>query len=109
MHTEPDLQAVRRELENAHEARQSGNEGRARVCARRAAGWAVGIYRRQFDGALDEENALRNLTWLVDNHSENAVQQAAIRLTARVGKDFRLPHVQDPLEDAGLIIARLLE
>lgn len=109
MHAELDLQTVFLELENAEEARQAGNEGRARVCARRAAGWAVWIYRRQFEDAPDDENALRNLSWLLENHPEDAIQQAAARLIARVGKDFRLPHAQDPLVDAGLIITRLLE
>ena len=109
MHTESDLQAIKGELENAQKARRAGNEGRARVCARRAAGWAAGFYRREFDEAFNEENALRNLSWLLENHPEDVIQQAAARLIARVGEDFHLPHTQDPLDDAGLIIARLLE
>jgi len=34
-------QRVGREFAQALRARQAGNEGRARVCARRAAGWAI--------------------------------------------------------------------
>lgn len=109
MHNPINSTSVKKELEIAFEARQAGNEGRARVCARRAAGWAVVIYRRKINDPSDDENALTNLTWLSENHPQDALQQAAARLMTRVGEDFRLPHSQDPLKDAELIIAEMLE
>jgi hypothetical protein len=101
--------SVKKELDFAVEARQAGKEGRARVCARRAAGWAVVIYRRKINDPSDNENALTNLTWLRENHPQDAIQRAAARLITRVGEDYRLPHSQDPLKDAELIIAEMLE
>ncbi len=41
----PDLhKSIEKELENAERARSNENEGMARVCARRAAGWAAEEY-----------------------------------------------------------------
>ena len=109
MHNPINIESVKQELQRALEARQVGKEGRARVCARRAAGWAVLIYRRQTDSEITDENAMKNLEWLKANHSDEVIRSTAGRLIVRVGEDYRLPHTQDPLEDAGLIIARLLE
>lgn len=108
MQSDLDVKTIQQELRQAESARQSGNEGRARVCARRAAGWAVVVYRRQLGEAVDDENALRNLTWLQEVHSDERLQAAASRLMARVTKDHHLPHPEDPLEDARLTLSILL-
>ena len=49
--------AANQELEMARSSRCSGNEGRARVCARRAAGHVVGEYLTRNDIDLETESA----------------------------------------------------
>jgi len=97
-------------LAYAAQARAHGKEGRARVCARRAAGWAVGAYRNRILGAADSERAaLSHLRWL-RSHADlpSSLQQAAARLTEQVGTDHQLPHVEDPLQDARSIVEAFL-
>jgi hypothetical protein len=94
--------SIAAELAQAQIARASGNEGRARVCARRAAGAAI----REWDGrrgdALKQLGRLRS-----DGLAPENVRAAARRLTAKVDEDHTLPFAEEPLEDARLII-RLL-
>ena len=102
-------QTVRRELEDARRARKEGNEGRARVCARRAAGWAVSAMRHSPEKSEIESNAYVMLQWLSQQADHaHAVRCAAIRLTARVSLDHTLPFAEDPLDDAQIIIEALL-
>lgn len=97
------------ELQRAEKARAAGNEGRARVCARRAAGWAIDFHLVERLGMPHNQDALKLLQNFQD-HPEmpGELRAAARRLTTRVTPDYRLPHHQDPLEDARTIIAGLL-
>lgn len=105
---------IEAELTYAAQARAHDKEGRARVCARRAAGWAVDAYRHRLhpDTGL-QRTALANLRWLSSATDQPLeLQHAAARLTEQVGKDHQLPHSQDPLRDARMIadsFLRLLE
>ncbi len=100
---------IRRELEDANRARVDGNEGRARVCARRAAGWAVSVTRSLAEEREIESNAYDMLQWLAEQaDTPEAVRSAATRLTARVSHDHTLPFPEDPLEDAWMIVEALL-
>ncbi|MEA1978083.1 MAG: hypothetical protein U9N80_09320 [Chloroflexota bacterium] len=100
---------IRRELEDADQARIEGNEGRARVCARRAAGWAVSFTRSLNEEREIEANAYEMLQWLAQQaDTVDAVRAAATRLTARVSLDHTLPFPEDPLEDARMIVEALL-
>lgn len=97
---------VEAELEAARRARAAGNEGRARVCARRAAGRAIQVYYRQVEGPGWDGDALKQLERLrADGAVPEPVRQAAARLTAVVDFDHRLPFPEDPLEDARRLIA----
>jgi hypothetical protein len=94
------------ELEAACQARKAGNEGQARVCARRAAGWALGPYIEANEGRPASINAYDNLRWLQrDSATPAPLRQAAQRLTARIRPDHSLPFEEDMLADA-LMIAR---
>jgi hypothetical protein len=97
------------ELAAARAARESGNEGKARVCARRAAGWAVG-FRFADDPSLSlPVSAYRRLQWLeIQDAIDPSLRRAAARLTARIDEDHDLPHEQDPLEDARRLVAAML-
>jgi hypothetical protein len=98
------------ELEQARQFRAQGNEGRARVCARRAAGWAVAAFRQQRLEVKTHRNAYHQLQWfqkLEDVPVE--LRMAAERLTTPVTPSHELPHREDPLEDAEKIVRALLD
>ncbi|MGH2605036.1 MAG: hypothetical protein ACRDG5_00455 [Anaerolineales bacterium] len=96
-------QRIDAELRAAAEARRIGNEGKARVSARRAAGWAAEEYMRgkgQAPGRGAVES-LRHLALRADVPLD--VRQAASRLTVHVTTEHVLPHPEDPLQDARLV------
>jgi hypothetical protein len=102
-------QRIRAEMEDAQRSRQQGNEGRARVCARRAAGWAVGWFVETNHLAEPHQNALDHLHWLTTfPEVTQGLKDAAGRLTTKINEDGSLPHAVDPLEDARLIIETVL-
>jgi len=96
------------ELEKAERARLAGNEGRARVCARRAAG----IIARDFLARhkLRPRNtsayaALQTLAEFPDLAPD--LREAASRLTTRVNEAFTLPANVDLIADAHKLIGGL--
>ena len=94
-----------RELNRAREARLRGQEGRARVCARRAAGWAASAHYRHTTGSMPPHSALSLLKRLQqDGTIEVEIRNAAMRLTQRVTPTFEHPFPEDPLDDAQRII-----
>lgn len=104
------LERIKLELDQAYLFRARGMEGRARVCARRAAGWAVVAFRQRRSGVETHPNAYRQLRWfqkLEDVPIE--LRNAADRLTTHVTPSHELPHRQDPLEDAEMIVHALLK
>ena len=101
---------IEAELELARNEQAKGYEGRARVCARRAAGWAVNVYREQHLGAEPHLNAYQFLCWFqkLEDVPED-LRLAASRLTTRVTPTHELPHDEDPLEDAQAIVQALMK
>ena len=103
------LGRIKFELDQAHRFRTRGNEGRARVCARRAAGWAAAAFRQQLSGVETHHNAYHQLRWLRKiEEVPIELREAADRLTTRVTPSHELPHREDPLEDAEMIVHALL-
>ena len=95
------------ELEKARRARAAGNEGRARVCARRAAGWAAREYLtgRGIPAGNDAFEALQSLMSRPDLPPD--LRRAAEELTRRVDQDFSLPDGMDLIAAAVNMIAGL--
>jgi hypothetical protein len=92
------------EMRRAVASRLAGNEGRARVCARRAAGFALAASL----GGSGKTNAYRMLRQAESASGlSEAARQAAARLCTRVTESRSLPHPEDPLEDARLILEEL--
>jgi hypothetical protein len=86
-------------------AQKAGNHGRARVCARRAAGWAVRAWYEQREGPGWGGDALRQLRRLErEPAAPGVVREAAARLTTKVDLEHKLPFDDDPLEDARQIV-----
>jgi hypothetical protein len=93
------------ELTRAVQAQLEGNPGKARVCARRAAGWAIRAYYQRIDGPHWGGDAMTQLKRLQNDAAvPEPVRAAAARLTTKVDFDHRLPFADDPVEDARGII-----
>jgi hypothetical protein len=104
------VRKIEAEMLAARQARASGNEGRARVCARRAAGQAIRSYRVTIGLEDQEHSAYFLLHWIASLPDvDQTLRASAERLAARVTPEHVLPHPQDPLTDASLLIEGLLQ
>jgi len=89
------------EFDRAVQARARGNEGQARVCARRAAGIAIREYltrqgiRPPSSSAYDLLNLIKD-----DPHLSSTLKQIAEHLTLRVTEEFKLPVDADLVAEA---------
>ena len=89
------------EFAKAEQARARGNEGQARVCARRAAGIAIREYltrqgiRPPSASAYDLLNLLKD-----DPHLSPDLKLIADHLTLRVTEEFKLPVEADLITEA---------
>jgi hypothetical protein len=105
---------IAEELARGEAARLTGLEGRARVCARRAAGVAVREYLYQRGVTAPGTSAYDLLAFLQDMPGNLPVEklaeirQAAGHLLERVNENFTLPVEVDLLEEARRL-ARALE
>ncbi len=101
---------LEREFTLAEQARARGNEGQARVCARRAAGIAIREYllRRGIHppsaSAYDLLNLLKDDPLLSPD-----LKLLADHLTLRVTEDFRLPVNADLIAEARILCEALLK
>jgi hypothetical protein len=99
---------VNRELADTRAAREAGNEGRARVCARRAAGIAAREWLARRGVRLRSASAFQALQDLAGFPGlAPDLRQAAIHLTMRVTEAFTLPGEIDLIEAAQLLIEEL--
>jgi hypothetical protein len=97
------------EFERAEQARAKGNEGQARVCARRAAGLAIREYlarrgtRPSGASAYDLLNLIKE-----DPRLSPAIKLIADHLTVRVTDEFKLPVNADLVAEARQLCDELL-
>ena len=99
---------VQEELLLAKQSRLEGNEGRARVCARRAAGAAVQVYLDRKELNARGENAIESLLTLKELVLlPDRVQQAVKSLVQRVNLDHNLPLDVDLIHEASIVIQYL--
>lgn len=97
------------EIWTGRDAEKVGNEGKVRVCARRACFQAIDFWlafhseKQWGDTAM---SYLRNAS--VDDNLPLEIREAAERLTQKVNLNFKLSHNFDPLEDAEKIVEYFL-
>ncbi len=102
-------QEIHAELEAAEQARLRGNEGKARVCARRAAGIAVREYLRRRGERPRTSSAYDLLRQVAEQPAlPTNLKQSALRLTLRVDEDFSLPPGMDLIAEARAFCTALL-
>jgi|WetSurMetagenome_2_1015567.scaffolds.fasta_scaffold627019_2 hypothetical protein len=106
---QPELRrAVDAELRKAENARMEGNEGRARVCARRAAGLAARSYLLRQGYKVQNTSAYQALKMLLDLSTHGShIQEMVNHLTLVVNQDFNLPDEVDLIADAKSLIGEL--
>jgi HEPN domain-containing protein len=92
---------LQKELEQAKQAHTRGNEGQARVCARRAAGIAAREYFVRQGRNVRTPSAYDLLNLLTHEEGiSSEMRQAAEYLTLRVNEEFKLPMDVDLIEEA---------
>src|SRR5260221_3371564 len=90
---------------NLGRASADSNPGKARVCARRAAGWAIQAWYQAREGPGWSGDAMKQLNRLrTDPAVPEAPRAAAERLSTKVDREHRLPFNEEALEDAEVII-----
>ena len=93
------------ELNTAEHARKTGNQGMVRVCARRAAGLAIGHWMAQNRRPGRSSDAMNRIRAVERDESMPAdVRDAAGRLAAKM----TTPYPGDALLDANTIIRHFL-
>jgi hypothetical protein len=93
------------ELLLAKQSRLEGNEGRARVCARRAAGSAVKSYLDRKGLISGSESALKSLMIFgAEIDLPVRVQKAVSWLIRRVDQDYSLPDDVDLIHEAHIVL-----
>jgi len=98
-----------KELKLAEDARQAGNEGRARVCARRAAGHVVGEYLRREGITNKSESALDRLRYLVSYSKTPALTKVTVdHFLVHTTPEHKLPIDVDLITDVDLLARDLL-
>ena len=100
---------IEAEFERAEQARARGNEGQARVCARRAAGVAVREYLTR-SGIRPPSTSAYDLLNLVkeDANLSPTLKLIADHLTLRVTEEFKLPVDADLIAEARIFCKELL-
>ncbi len=90
-----------KELTLAREARLRGNEGRARVCARRAAGFSARIYLQARGIHVRGNSVLSQLVRLAELPETGPKTRQRIQLLLlKVDPEFRLPVGTDLIAEA---------
>ena len=97
------------ELKLAELARAQGNEGKARVCARRAGGMAAYQYLHRKGINPPGRSAYDHLKFLqTQPNLSRSIQDAVEHLLLRVNQDFQLPPGIDLIRDARHLVDTLL-
>jgi len=105
----PGYQRMLDELRHAEKARLDGNEGKARVCARRAAGIAAGEYLKQSGAPDPGPSAYDRLRYLLELTGLSPhLREITSHLLERVTEEFTLPVEADLIADARSLAAELL-
>jgi len=101
---------IQAEFSRAEQARAKGNEGQARVCARRAAGIAIREYLTRKGVTPSSASAVDLLNLLkADPLLSPDLQPIVDHLTLRVTEEFKLPVDADLIAEARRLCNQLLK
>ncbi len=103
------LDNLQAEFERAEQARAKGNEGQARVYARRAAGIAIREYFARRGIRAASASAYDLLNRLQEENLPDPMRVIAGHLTLRVNEEFRLPVDVDLIAESKALCDWLLK
>lgn len=116
MNSQIKLEVILNELKSSYQEYESGNSGKSRVHARRAAGFAIKLFLIKQGVELDLKSAIDHIKYLENQGSiSTRVRKALKFLTQRVVKDSKeeesyWPYPEINLaEEAQVIIEELLD
>ncbi|HSL03214.1 MAG TPA: hypothetical protein VK901_06725 [Nitrospiraceae bacterium] len=99
---------IEQELEAAQAAQAGNNDGKARVCARRAVAHAIEAWIARLPVPRWRGDAMAHLRQIHEDASfPLPIRQAAERLSTPVTRQHAAPFTTDPVADARLIIDHL--
>lgn len=98
------LNRIKNEIRMAYQAQKDGKDGLARVCARRAAGWAIQESLAADGIDLDTPSALDHIKYLhQQGGSPEKVMQVLANLQVKVEKDSLDEDAYWPLPEVDLV------
>lgn len=104
------IDEIKIEFERAQQARSNGNEGQARVCARRAAGIAIRDFLTRKGTRLPSRSAHDLLSFIKGEAAlPQDLKRVADHLTLRVTEEFKLPVDADLVAEAKTLCDWLLQ
>ncbi len=100
---------IKAELNQAEAARVSGNHGKARVCARRAAGIAIGEFLRRGGIESPGPSAYDRLQFMSTYpEASDQIREICQHLILRVDEGFKLPIEVDLIAETYELVKALL-
>lgn len=96
------------ELKRALAARNAGNEGKARVCARRAAGWIASEYLRRINNPVQTPSAITLLKKLGEEEISPEISEMVGYFLIHVNPERQLPLNVDLIAEARQLAIKLL-
>lgn len=98
------INKLQKELDNARKAEASGNQGKARVCARRAAGWAIQAHLEKQNLSLESNNALDHIKYFAAQEDLPARYYEVLHhLKIKMEKDSLDEDAYYPIEGVNLV------
>jgi hypothetical protein len=102
-------QKLEKELDTAAVARSRGNEGMARVCARRAAGIVVGEYLTRLGYDIHTPSVIARLHFLLSLPDiPSGTQEVAEHFLLHIDEEHKLPIEADLVAEARWLVTALL-
>jgi len=102
------LAEITQELAKATEGLHNGNDGLARVCARRAVAIATQHWNEQRDLPAWQGDAMQQLRKIQEHTTfPLPIREAARRLLTKVTEQAHSPMTTDPIADARIILDHL--
>ncbi len=102
------LAEITQELAKATEGLHNGNDGLARVCARRAVAIATQHWNEQRDLPAWQGDAMQQLRKIQEHTTfPLPIREAARRLLTKVTEQTHSPMTTDPIADARIILDHL--
>jgi hypothetical protein len=99
---------IAQELAAAQAAQKDGNDGKARVCARRAVACATQAWLARLPVPCWQGDAMAQLRQIQQDMSfPLSLRQAAERLSTSVTRRHEAPFTSDPVTDAKILVAHL--